>query len=140
MAYGKIIQVIGSTVDIKFPENEVPQLLNAIKIEDGTISMILEVAQLIGDNTVRCISLSHTDGLVRGMEAKDLGEPITIPVGRQTLGRLFNLLGEPIDGEGSIPNPEQRKPIHRLSPNFEEQVPNNELFETGLKVIDLLAP
>src|SRR5574344_644988 len=140
MAIGKIIQVIGSTVDIKFPENEVPKLLNAIKIKNENINIILEVAQIIGDNTVRCISLANTDGLVRGMSAEDTGEPIKIPVGRQTLGRLFNLLGEPIDGLAPISNPEQKNPIHRLSPNFEEQVPTNEIFETGLKVIDLLAP
>ena len=142
MADGHIIQVIGPSVDIRFPEKEGPQLLNAIKIEDAKrgIDLTLEVAQDIGNNTVRCIALGSTDGLIRGMKAKDVGTPITVPVGKQTLGRIFNLLGEPIDGKGALPNPEIRNPIHRLSPNFQEQLPISSLLETGLKVIDLLAP
>ncbi|MDD5432382.1 MAG: F0F1 ATP synthase subunit beta [Candidatus Omnitrophica bacterium] len=142
MAEGKIIQVIGPSVDIKFPENEVPQLLSAIKIEhpDLGINLTLEVAQDIGNNTVRCISLGSTDSLVRGMKARDLGRPITVPIGEQTLGRVFNLLGEPIDGKGPVADPEKRSPIHRVSPNFEEQLPIQSILETGLKVIDLLAP
>ncbi|MDD4894358.1 MAG: F0F1 ATP synthase subunit beta, partial [Candidatus Omnitrophica bacterium] len=142
MAEGKIVQVIGPTVDIRFPEKELPQLFNAIKINypEGNIDLTLEVAQDIGNNIVRCIALGSTDGLARGMAAIDTGLPITVPVGRQTLGRIFNLLGEPIDGKGALANPGQRNPIHRPSPNFEEQLPVSSLLETGLKVIDLLAP
>ena len=102
--------------------------------------MTLEVAQDIGNNTVRCIALGSTDGLVRGMLGKDTGSSITVPVGQQTLGRIFNLLGEPIDGKGPVPNPQQRSPIHKPSPNFQEQMPTSSILETGLKVIDLLAP
>lgn len=142
MVEGYIIQVIGPSVDIRFPENQVPQLLNAIKIEDAEhkINLTLEVAQDIGNNTVRCIALGATDGLVRGMKARDSGSPITVPIGRQTLGRIFNLLGEPIDGKGTLPEPEKRNSIHRQSPNFAEQLPIQSILETGLKVIDLLAP
>ncbi|MDD5653340.1 MAG: F0F1 ATP synthase subunit beta [Candidatus Omnitrophica bacterium] len=142
MAEGDIIQVIGPSVDIKFPADNLPQLFNAIKIEypEQKISLTLEVSQDIGNNTVRCIALGPTDGLVRGMKAKDLGTPITVPIGEQTLGRIFNLLGEPIDGKGALAHPETRNPIHRRSPNFEEQLPISSMLETGLKVIDLLAP
>ncbi len=142
MAKGNIIQVIGPSVDIRFPEHEGPQLFNAIKIEypEKKINLTLEVAQDIGNNTVRCIALGSTDGLVRGMDAVDTGSPITVPVGPQTLGRIFNLLGEPIDGKGPLTNPGQRNSIHRPSPNFQEQLPTQSILETGLKVIDLLAP
>ncbi|MBI4706641.1 MAG: F0F1 ATP synthase subunit beta [Candidatus Omnitrophica bacterium] len=142
MAEGKIIQVIGPSVDLKFPEKELPQLLNAVKITypENNIDLTLEVAQDIGNNTVRCIALGATDGLVRGMKAVDTGSPITVPVGEQTLGRIFNLLGEPIDNKGPLAHPEKRNPIHRASPNFEEQLPISSILETGLKVIDLLAP
>ncbi len=142
MAEGHIIQVIGPTVDIRFPQNELPQLFNAIKIAhpSGNIDLTLEVAQDIGNNTVRCIALGSTDGLVRGMIATDTGLPIAVPVGDQTLGRIFNLLGEPIDGKGKLPNSVRRNPIHSPSPNFEEQLPVSSILETGLKVIDLLAP
>ncbi len=142
MAIGEIIQVIGPTVDIRFPEREVPQLLNAIKIEDlgRNISLILEVAQIIGNNTVRCIALGSTDGLARGMKASDLNSPITVPVGEQTLGRMFNVLGETIDKKGPVPHPEKRKSIHQDSPSFKDQLPISSALETGLKVIDLLAP
>jgi F-type H+-transporting ATPase subunit beta len=142
MATGEIIQVLGPIVDVKFPENEGPQLLNAIKIEDerGKINLVLEVAQDIGNNTVRCIALGSTDGLVRGMKAKDTGAPINVPIGSQVLGRIFNLLGEPIDGMGPVPNPQMLGPIHKVSPTFEEQLPIYRMLETGLKVIDLLAP
>ena len=142
MAIGEIIQVIGPSVDIKFPERELPKLLNAVKIEypDKKIDLVLEVAQQIGNNTVRCIALGATDGLVRGMKARDLESPITVPVGDQTLGRIFNVLGEPIDNAGSVAEPEKRSPIHRDSPSFEEQLSISQMLETGLKVIDLLAP
>ncbi|MBF0478843.1 MAG: F0F1 ATP synthase subunit beta [Candidatus Omnitrophica bacterium] len=142
MSAGKIVQVIGPSVDLKFPENEGPQLLNAITIKypDQGIDLVLEVAQDIGNNTVRCVALGPTEGLVRGMEAVDTKSPITVPVGEQTLGRIFNLLGQPVDGKGPLQNPEKRLPIHRSSPNFEEQLPVTTILETGLKVIDLLAP
>ncbi len=142
MAYGVIIQVIGPSVDIRFPENEVPQLLNAVKVESAElkIDLTLEVAQIIGNNTVRCIALSPTDGLSRGMKAKDLGTPITVPVGEQTLGRIFNVLGQVIDGKGEVVHPEVHDQIHRSSPLFYEQLPISSVMETGLKVIDLLAP
>ncbi|MCX5701108.1 MAG: F0F1 ATP synthase subunit beta [Candidatus Omnitrophica bacterium] len=142
MAIGKIIQVIGPIVDVKYPEKELPQLLNAIKVvyPDQHIDLTLEVAQDIGNNTVRCISLGSTEGLFRGMLAVDTGGPITVPIGPQTLGRIFNLLGEPIDGKGPVADPQRRNPIHRASPNFTEQLPTSSMLETGLKVIDLLAP
>ncbi|MDD5596158.1 MAG: F0F1 ATP synthase subunit beta [Candidatus Omnitrophica bacterium] len=142
MSVGEIIQVIGPSVDLRFPENELPQLFNAIKIDypERGINLTLEVSQDIGNNIVRCIALGSTDGLVRGMHAKDLGSPITVPIGRQTLGRVFNLLGETIDGKGALEHPEIRNPIHRKSPSFEEQLPISNMLETGLKVIDLLAP
>ncbi|MBU1726609.1 MAG: F0F1 ATP synthase subunit beta [Candidatus Omnitrophica bacterium] len=142
MAEGTIIQVIGPTVDLKFAEGEGPRLFNAIKIEDKDkgIDLTLEVAQDIGNNTVRCIALGPTDGLARGMKGKDLGESISVPIGEQTLGRIFNLLGETIDGKGPLPHPEVRNSIHRPSPTFEEQLPIASILETGLKAIDLLAP
>jgi len=140
MAEGQVLQIIGPSVDIRFPENQGPQLLNAIKINEKDINLVLEVAQDIGNNTVRCIALGSTDGLVRGMKAIDTGSPITVPIGQQTLGRIFNLLGEPIDGKGALEHPEIRNPIHRASPNFGEQLPIENILETGLKVIDLLAP
>jgi len=140
MAEGQIIQIIGPSVDIRFPEGQGPQLLNAIKVQEEGINLALEVAQDIGNSTVRCIALGPTDGLVRGMKANDTGGPITVPIGKQTLGRIFNLLGEPIDGRGGLEHPEMRNPIHRDSPNFEEQLPIENILETGLKVLDLLAP
>ena len=142
MAEGVILQVIGPVVDIRFPERELPTILNAIKIEDKErkINLTLEVEQLTGNNTARCIALGSTDGLVRGMKAKDLGKSISVPVGDQTLGRLFNLLGEPIDGLGAIENPDKRLTIHKQPPSFEEQRPVSSMLETGIKVIDLLAP
>jgi len=143
MADGEIIQVIGPTVDIKFSEHEVPKILNAIKIQEeggSKINIILEVAQIIGNNTVRCIALGATEGLRRGMKATDTGAPISVPVGPQTLGRMFNVLGEPIDQKGPLAHPEQRNSIHKDSPTFREQLPITTILETGLKVIDLLAP
>src|SRR5581483_1529105 len=133
MAIGEIIQVIGPTVDIKFPPDELPPILNAIRIEDAKsgINLIVEAAQHIGNDIVRCIGMGSTDGLVRGMKAADEGGPISVPVGEQALGRIFNVLGDPIDGKGSI---------HQPSPKFEEQVPVASILETGIKVVDLLAP
>jgi len=142
MTYGEVLQVIGPSVDIRFPEHEVPKILNAIRIEDKekNIDLTLEVAQHIGNDTVRCIALASTDGLVRGMKALDTGNTITVPVGEQTLGRIFNLLGTPIDNKGAISNPDKRYSIHRDPPSFEEQLTVSSMLETGLKVIDLLAP
>jgi F-type H+/Na+-transporting ATPase subunit beta len=142
MLYGEIIQVIGPSVDIKFAENETPQLMHAIKVEDKekNINLTLEVAQHIGNNTVKCIAFGPTEGLVRGMKAYSLNEPVTVPVGDQTLGRIFNLLGETIDNAGPIKDPKKRMSIHRNAPDFSEQLPISTMFETGLKVVDLLAP
>jgi F-type H+-transporting ATPase subunit beta len=141
MAEGKIIQVIGPTVDIAFPAGEIPAIYNAISIAqtNGT-TLIVEVAQHIGNDMVKCIGMGSTDGLVRGMKCIDLGAPISVPVGEQVLGRLFNVLGETIDGKGPVPNPDVRWPIHRLAPTLEVQVPVAAVLETGIKVVDLLAP
>jgi F-type H+/Na+-transporting ATPase subunit beta len=142
MAEGTIIQVIGPMVDIRFPEGEVPELLNALKIEqpDRGIDLTLEVEQLIGNNTARCVALGATDGLVRNMKALDTGKPISVPVGEQTLGRVFNMLGETIDDRGPVPHPESRAVIHKIPPSFSDQVPVSTMLETGIKVIDLIAP
>jgi len=143
MQNGKVLQVIGPIVDIAFPENEVPNIYNAVKIEcndSSKGSMILEVSQILGNNIVRCIALTDTEGLVRGMKAQDLKSPISVYVGEQVLGRIFNVLGEPIDNKGPLSHPEMKEPIHRNSPNFQEQLPITSVLETGLKVIDLLAP
>ena len=136
---GKVIQIIGPVLDIRFDAKHLPNLLNAIHIEkDGKI-VVAEVAQHIGDDTVRCISMSSTDGLTRGLDATDTGGPITVPVGDETLGRIFNLLGEPVDNKPA-PKAERRLPIHRPAPSFEEQRASNEILETGIKVVDLIAP
>jgi F-type H+-transporting ATPase subunit beta len=141
MNVGKVVQVIGPVVDVEFYSDELPQINHAITIKDEEqgINLVIEVAQHLGDNIVRTISMSSTDGLVRGMEAVDTGAPITIPVGEACLGRIFNVLGEAIDEKGPV-NATFFSPIHRQPPEFEEQVSATEVFETGLKVIDLLAP
>jgi len=138
---GKVVQVIGPTVDVVFEPDNLPRLLNAIKIEDPAkgIRLTAEAALHIGDNIVRCVAMSSTDGLVRGMDAVDTGAPISVPVGESGLGRIFNLLGEPIDGKGPV-KAEKISPIHRPSPAFDEQETSIQLFETGIKVVDLLAP
>jgi len=138
---GKVVQVIGPTVDCVFNSERLPNILNAIKIknEERGIDLTVEVALHIGENMVRCISLAPTDGLVRGMPAIDTGGPITVPVGEATLGRVFNLLGEPIDGLGPV-DYEKRYPIHRQAPLLKDQETKVEFFETGIKVIDLLEP
>ncbi len=139
---GKVVQVIGPTVDCEFPSESLPNILNAIKIKNETTKedLTVEVAIHIGDNIVRCVALASTDGLVRGMKAVDTGAPISVPVGETSLGRLFNLLGDPIDLKTPLPNNVKRLPIHRQAPNFDEQVTSVEMFETGIKVIDLLEP
>ena len=136
---GRIIQVTGPVLDIRFGEGELPELLNAIEIMVDGRRLIAEVAQQIGDDVVRCVAMSSTDGLVRGTEAVDLGGPITVPVGDECLGRIFNLLGEPVDNQPA-PVVKERWPIHRPAPSFEEQTPATEIFETGIKVVDLICP
>ena len=136
---GIVTQVIGPVLDIKFNDGQLPELLNAIKINYNDKKIVLEVAQHIGDNVARCIAMSSTDGLPRGIEAVDTGAPISVPVGRETLGRVFNLLGEAID---NIPSPEVEEhwPIHRPAPAYDEQESTTEIFETGIKVVDLICP
>ena len=136
---GKIVQIIGAVVDVRFKKHELPRLLNAIECNNNGQRLVLEVAQHIGDDIVRCIAMSSTDGLVRGLDAVDTGSPIRVPVGRETLGRVFNLLGEPVD-EQPAPKTEERWPIHREAPSYEEQAASSEMLETGIKVIDLIAP
>ncbi|HHT9134336.1 MAG TPA: F0F1 ATP synthase subunit beta [Candidatus Avalokitesvara rifleensis] len=138
---GQIAQIIGPVVDIRFPSNKLPAIHNAIKIKDTKkgIDLTLEVAQHVGNDTVRCIALASTDGLIRGMKADDTGAPISVPVGKATLGRIFNLLGDPIDTLGEVKSKE-RHSIHRQPPSFDERETTTAIFETGLKVVDLLAP
>lgn len=142
MTEGILVQVIGPTIDVEFPPGKLPNLLNAVRIQDREkhIDLTSEVVIHLGENRVRCIALSSTDGLIRGMKAIDTGAPIAVPVGKDTLGRIFNLLGDPIDQEGSLPDGIQRSPIHRPAPTFEEQETKTLVFETGIKVIDLLTP
>src|SRR5436309_5521123 len=138
---GKVVQVIGPTVDVAFDADKLPRILNAIRIEDPAreIRLTVEAALHIGDNIVRCVAMASTDGLVGGMPAVDSGEPISVPVGEGCLGRIFNLLGDPIDGKGPVAA-EKRYPIHRPAPTFEDQETSIQIFETGIKVVDLLAP
>ena len=136
---GKVIQVIGPVLDIQFQDGQLPDLLNAIEIDNHGEKLVVEVAQLIGDNVARCIAMSSTDGLVRGTEAVDTGESIKVPVGDQCLGRVFNLLGEPVNNKPA-PTPEAYWPIHRPAPSYEEQQSTTEILETGIKVVDLICP
>ena len=137
---GKIVQVIGPVIDIRFDKEHLPSINNAIKVKiDDQTSMTAEVAQHIGDDVVRCIAMSSTDGLVRGMECTDTGAPIEVPVGDEVLGRMFNVLGEPIDGLGEV-HAKHKLPIHRDAPTFAQQQTTSEILETGIKVIDLLCP
>ena len=137
---GKIVQVIGPVIDIRFDPEHLPSINNAIKVKiDDQSSMTAEVAQHIGDDVVRCIAMSSTDGLVRGMECTDTGAPIEVPVGDEVLGRMFNVLGEPIDGLGEV-HAKHKLPIHRDAPTFAQQQTTSEILETGIKVIDLLCP
>ena len=144
MNKGKIVQVIGPVVDVRFEAEQLPALYNAIRISNPSISdkegnLVVEVAQHLGDNVVRCVAMDSTDGLVRGMEAIDTGDPIMIPVGPETLGRIMNVIGDPVDEGGAITT-KIRYPIHRPAPSFDEQSTKVEILETGIKVVDLLAP
>ncbi|MBT3354575.1 MAG: F0F1 ATP synthase subunit beta, partial [Candidatus Scalindua sp.] len=141
MKKGEVVQIIGPVVDVRFSPGELAPIRNALKIEDKkrNISVIAEVAQHIGNDTARCVALAPTDGMVRGVKVTDTGEPISVPVGKEVLGRIFNLLGEPLDGLGAV-NEKKRLPIHRTPPSFEEREAVTTIFETGLKVVDLLAP
>ena len=136
---GTVIQVIGPVLDIRFADNQLPALLNAIEVPVNGRTVIAEVAQHIGDNVVRCIAMGSTDGLQRGVEAVDTGTAISVPVGEACLGRVFNLLGDPIDN-GPVPYAPERWPIHRPAPAYEDQQPATEILETGIKVIDLICP
>ena len=137
---GKITQVIGAVIDIKFTDGNLPEINSAINIKtnDGG-KLVVEVAQHLGDDVVRCIAMGPTDGLVRGMDAEATGAPISVPVGEQTLGRMFNVLGDPIDNKPA-PEVQEHMPIHRKAPAFAEQATNTEILETGIKVVDLLCP
>ncbi|WP_295153731.1 F0F1 ATP synthase subunit beta [uncultured Ruminococcus sp.] len=136
---GKVVQIVGAVVDVRFDKDNMPNLLNALEIDNNGTKLVVEVAQHIGDDVVRCIAMSSTDGLVRGVDAVDTGRAISVPVGRETLSRMFNLLGDPVD---NLPAPEtaERWEIHREPPSYEEQTAANEILETGIKVIDLIAP
>ena len=136
---GKVVQVMGAVLDVRFAEGELPALLHAIEVDMPEGKLIAEVAQQIGDDTVRCIAMSSTDGLVRGAAARDLNGPITVPVGDACLGRVFNLLGETVD-DGPAVDAAERRSIHRAAPSFEEQTPATEILETGIKVVDLICP
>ena len=136
---GSVIQVMGPVLDIRFADDQLPALLSAIEIPNGDATIVAEVAQHIGDNVVRCIAMSSTDGLQRGAEATDTGAPISVPVGDECLGRVFNLLGQPIDNKEAVKGSDQW-PIHRPAPPYEEQQPATEILETGIKVIDLICP
>ena len=136
---GTVIQVMGPVLDIRFADNCLPQLLSAIEVPNGDNTIVAEVAQHIGDNVVRCIAMSSTDGLQRGAEAVDTGAPIKVPVGEECLGRVFNLLGQPIDNKEAVKGSEQW-PIHRAAPAYDEQQAATEILETGIKVVDLICP
>ncbi len=137
---GTIVQAVGPIIDVRFSEDNLPEILNAllVKLPNGQ-SLTLEVEQHIGDDIVRCVAMGATEGIMRGLEAKDLGAPISVPVGEETLGRMFNVLGDPIDNLGEV-KAKKTLPIHRKAPTFKEQSVNTEILETGIKVIDLLCP
>ena len=140
--YGVVKQVIGPTIDLEFASDRLPSILTAIQVQDkeAGIDLVTEVAQHIGNDVVRTIAMDSTDGVVRGMKGLDTGGPISVPVGEQCLGRMFNLLGQPIDGKGPVPHEDQRAPIHQSPPDLTDQGEANTIFETGIKVVDLLAP
>ena len=136
---GKVVQVMGAVIDVRFENGHLPALLNAIEVEHGDEKLVVEFAQHLGDDVVRCIAMSSTDGLVRGAKAVDTGSTITVPVGQGTLGRIFNVLGQPVDNKPR-PETEKRMPIHAKAPSYEEQATSAEILETGIKVIDLICP
>ena len=136
---GTVVQIMGPVLDIQFKDGELPELLNAIHVESEGRTLTLEVAQHIGDNVARCIAMGSTDGLKRGLDAVDTGAPISVPVGEECLGRVFNLLGDPVDNQPA-PNTQERWPIHRPAPSYDEQEGATEIFETGIKVVDLICP
>jgi len=141
MNTGKVVQVIGPVVDVEFPAGSLPDIYNSLTVKDENkkIDLVIEAAQHLGNNIVRCVAMSSTDGLQRGMEALDTGSPIKVPVGKATLGRIFNVIGDVIDEQGPV-DVQERWPIHRPAPPFVEQAPTTEMLETGIKVIDLLCP
>ncbi|MCY0894811.1 MAG: F0F1 ATP synthase subunit beta, partial [Alicyclobacillaceae bacterium] len=142
MSKGQVVQVLGPVVDVRFPEGELPLLNNALRIDyEGEVSihLTLEVALHLGDNVVRSVAMSSTDGLIRGVDVEDTGRAIAVPVGQGTLGRIFNVLGEAIDEAGPV-EADTSWPIHRNAPEFSELTTKTEIFETGIKVVDLLAP
>src|SRR4051794_31717347 len=139
-AAGRVIAITGPVVDIEFPAGQLPAIFNAVEIDRGDgDTLTSEVQQHLGNNWVRAVAMTTTDGLARGTTAVDTGAPISVPVGPSTLGRVFNVLGQPIDGKGPV-DAEQHYPIHREAPSFEDQTTATEVFETGIKVIDLICP
>ena len=140
---GHVTQIIGSTFDVEFADDQLPEIYNALIVDQTTkgvhVKLTGVVQQHLGGGRVRCVALGSTDGMVRGMDVRDTGGPLTVPVGKETLGRVFNLLGEPVDGRGPVET-EERWPIHRHAPLLEDMSSKTEIFETGIKVIDLLTP
>ena len=134
---GRIVQIIGAVIDVEFPRDSVPKVYDALKVSD--VETILEVQQQLGDGVVRTIAMGSTEGLKRGMDVTSTGAAISVPVGKETLGRIMNVLGEPIDEAGPI-GEQERMPIHRKAPSYADQAASNELLETGIKVIDLVCP
>ena len=140
MSKGNIVQIIGTVVDVEFPPDQLPNIYNALETDLAGKKLVLEVEQLVGNNWARCLALGSTDGLSRGLEVFDTGAPVQVPVGDPSLGRLFNVLGEPIDDGDPIPKDAERWPIHRPAPSFDQQRSTTEILETGIKVIDLITP
>ena len=143
-ATGNINQVLGNVVDVEFRDGSLPSILSALRVTNPSVSdeqwnLVLEVAQHLGENTVRCIAMDTTDGLVRGMQVMDTGKAIAVPVGPQTLGRLMNVIGQAVDGKGPIAG-SHMMPIHRDAPSFDDQTSEREILETGIKVVDLICP
>ena len=139
MATGRVVQVIGTVVDIEFPADQLPNLFDALELDNEGEKLVLEVQQHVGNNWVRCLALGATDGLARGVEVNDTGQQVTVPVGPETLGRLFDVTGTPLDNLGPVESG-QRWPIHRAPPAFDDQNPGIEILETGIKVFDLITP
>ncbi len=140
MNEGTIAEIVGVVVDVDFFEGNLPSIHNALEVGQNGESLVLEVQQHLGENRVRCVSMNPTDGLTRGAVAVDTGEPITVPVGEEVLGRLLNVVGKPVDGKGDIPDTAKRMPIHRSAPPLDEQVTSDQMLETGVKVMDLICP